>query len=92
MYPPQGYASTTAVVEIAVLIYLKVPKISSRGSSRFPEAVFFFARILQELQGQVVLKFNHFQLKNITSNQNILFPNAALDLINHSGFQFEFLR
>ena len=30
-----------------------------------------------------MLKFNHFQLKNITSNQNILFPNAALDLIGH---------
>ena len=47
MYPSQGYASTTAVVEIAVLIYLKVPKISPRGSSRFPEAVFFF---LQEFR------------------------------------------
>ena len=44
MYPSQGYASTTAVVEIAVLIYLKVPKISPRGSSRFPEAVFFFCK------------------------------------------------
>ena len=39
-----------------------------------------------------MLKFNLFQLKNITFNQNILFPNAALDLINHSGFQFEFLQ
>ena len=43
------------------------------------EAV-FVARILQELFGRVVLKFNHFELKNITFNQNILFSNAVLDL------------
>ena len=55
------------------------------GAFRFPEAV-FFARILQELFGRVVLKFNHFELKNITFNHNILFSHAVLDLLNHSGF------
>ena len=64
---------------------LKVPKISSRGAFIFPEAV-FFARILQELFRRVVLNFNHFELKNITFNQKILFSNAVLDLLNHSGF------
>ena len=59
---------------------LKVPKISSRGSSSDSQKQFFVARILQELFGRVVLKFNHFELKNITFNQNILFSNAVLDL------------
>ena len=65
---------------------LKVPKISSRGSSSDSQKQLFVARILQELFGRVVLKFNHFELKNITFNQNILFSNAVLDLVNHSGF------
>ena len=84
-YSPQDYASTTAIVEIAVGICLKALKSLLGGAFRFWEAV-FFCRILQELYGWVVLNFNHFQLKNTTFNQNILFSNAVLDLLNHSGF------
>jgi len=65
---------------------LKVPKISSWGSFQILRSRFFFARILQERYAWVVLNFNHFQLKNTTFNQNILFSNAVLDLLNHSGF------
>ena len=82
MYSPQGYTSTrtTAVVEIAVSICLKSLKSLLGGSSSDSQKQFFVARILQELFGRVVLKFNHFELKNITFNQNILFSNAVLDL------------
>ena len=82
---PQDYASTTAIVEIAVAICLKSLKSLLGGAFLFTEAV-FFARILQELFGQVVLNFDYFGLKNITFHQKILFSNAVVDLLNHSGF------
>ena len=33
-----------------------------------------------------MLNFNYFELRNITFNQKILFSNAVVDLLNHSGF------
>ena len=64
---------------------LKVPKISSRGSFQIPRSN-FLQEFCKNFMGHLVLKFNHFELKKITFNQNILFSNAVLYLLNHSGF------